>query len=42
MPKKLNIFSLKIQKGTRIEKKTKTLLNKGTKHNKNYMKGQNS
>ena len=33
MPKKLNIFSLKIHKGARVsKKKAKTFLNKGTKH----------
>ena len=38
MPKKLKNFSLKIQKGTKISKNSKTFLNKGTNHNKNYMK----
>ena len=42
MPKKLNIFSLKIHKSARISKKPKTFLNKGTKHKKNYMEGLNS
>ena len=42
MPKKLNIFSLKIHKGAGISKKNpKTFLNKGTKHKKNYMEGLN-
>ena len=34
MPKKLNIFSLKIHKGAGIKKLPKTLVNKGTKHKK--------
>ena len=42
MPKKLKIFSLKIHKGAGIQKKTKTFLNKGTKHEKNDMEGLNS
>ena len=37
MPK---IFSLKIHKSAGI--KTKTFLNKGTKHKKNYIEGLNS
>ena len=37
----LKIFSLKIHKSTGI-KKTKTFLNRGTKHKKNYMEGLNS
>ena len=41
MSKKLKICSLKIHKGARI-KKTKTFLNKGTKHKNNYMEGLNS
>ena len=39
MPKKLQIFSLKIHKGSGIYKKPKNFLNKGTKHKRNYMKG---
>ena len=35
MPRKLQIFSFKIHKGT------KTFLNKGTKHKNNYMEGLN-
>ena len=34
MPKKLQIFSLKINKGAGILKKHKTFLNEGTKHKK--------
>ena len=42
-PKNSKTFSLKIHKGSEIKKKkTKTFLNKGTKHNKNYMEGLNS
>ena len=39
MSKKLQISSLKIQKGAGVLKKPKTILNKGTKHKKNYMEG---
>ena len=42
MPKKLKIFSLKILKDDGFKKKTKTCLNKGTKHLKNNMEGLNS
>ena len=43
MPKKVKIFSLKIHKRVGFyRKKTKTFLNKGTKHKKNYMEGLNS
>ena len=42
MPKKLTIFSLKIHKSAGIFKKNlKIILNKGTKHNKNYMENLN-
>ena len=41
-PKKLKIFSLKIHKSAGILKNPKTFLNKGVKHNKNYMDGLNS
>ena len=41
MPKKLKIFSLKIQRCWNLKKKTKTLLNKGIEHKKNYMEGLN-
>ena len=42
MPKKLNIFTLRIHKGAGIWKKTKTFLNKGTKHERSYIEGLNS
>ena len=42
MPKKLNIFSLKIHKGSGIFKKPKTFLNKGSKYKINYMDNLNS
>ena len=42
MTKKLKIFSFKIHKGAGILKKPKTFVNKGTKHNENYMEGLNS
>ena len=43
MPKKLEIFSLKIHKGVGIEKKyPNAFLNKGNKHQKNYMESLNS
>ena len=43
MPKKLKIFRSKIHKGAGFKKKNpKIILNKDTKHNKNYMKGLNS
>ena len=38
---KFKIFSLRIHKGAEI-KKTETIINNGTKHKKNYMKGLNS
>ena len=40
MSRKLKCFSLKTHKGAEI-KKTKTFLNKGTNHKKNYMESQN-
>ena len=41
--KKFKIFSLKIHKAAGIwKKKTKKILNKGTKHKKKYMEGLNS
>ena len=42
MPKKLNIFRLKIHKGAGTLKKPKTFLNKGTEHEKNHMEGLSS
>ena len=42
MPKNLELFSLKIHKGAKIFKNTKTFLNKGTEHKKNYIGGLNS
>ena len=42
MPKKIEIFSLKIHNGAGIIfKKTKIFLNKGIKHLKNYLEGLN-
>ena len=42
MPKKFKMFSLNIHKGAGIFKNPQSLLNKGTKHKKNYMGGLNS
>ena len=42
MPKKLQISSLKIHKGAGFLKAPKTFLNKGTKHEKNYIEDLNS
>ena len=41
MSQKLKIYNLKIQKGAGILKKSKTFLNKDTKHKKNYIEGLN-
>ena len=42
MPKKLEIFRLKIHKDAGFKKKPKIFLNKGTKDKKNDMEGLNS
>ena len=39
MFKKLKIFSLKINKGAGIKKKTQKHFKKGTEHKKNYIEG---